>query len=101
MLGSGQSVPVPLGEGTLALQEPHLSLTTWVQLPLRNIDLAPTNWAVGEGSVPLILTVELIVVHNPPFWEVRRCHLKQAPLLQGRETEEEDWPVQVGRWQFQ
>ena len=55
---------------------------TWVQLPLRNTELAPTFWAVGEETVPLILTVQLILVHNPPFWDVLGCPLKLVPLLQ-------------------
>lgn len=70
---------------------------TWVQLPLENTELAPTCWVVGKLTVPLILTVELILVHNPPFWEVLGCPLKLVPLLQGRETEGRDCLVHVGR----
>ena len=54
------------------------TLTIWIQLPLRSMELAPTCWAV-----------ELILVYNPPFWEIPRYDLKWTPLFQGREILEE------------
>ena len=41
--------------------------------------MTPTCWAV-----------ELILIHNPPFWEVPRYDLKRTPLFQGREIPKEE-----------